>query len=76
MSFRDRFTAASKTMAEMVGKATTDEVFQSRIDICNECPHLNSVRQCRECGCFVDGKARLALQECPIKKWSHGPLKS
>jgi len=48
----------------------TVELKNSRIVICNRCPELRaSTRQCKKCGCFVDAKALLKNQKCPLEKW-------
>jgi hypothetical protein len=56
------------------------EVAESRLEVCQLCPSRTSTR-CAECGCFLDvrpdggpGKAFLASEECPLKKWGkHEP---
>jgi hypothetical protein len=41
-----------------------------RLAICNECPSLfRPTWSCKECGCFMKVKARLAGSECPLGKW-------
>lgn len=46
----------------------TDAEWGARIAECEACPHLKD-EQCEICTCFVDGKAMLALERCPKKKW-------
>lgn len=42
----------------------------SRMEICHGCDRLNGLLQtCRECGCFMPAKTRLAHAECPLGKW-------
>lgn len=43
-------------------------VIQKRLDICLSCRHLVQIR-CNVCGCYVDKKAALAAEKCPIGKW-------
>lgn len=40
-----------------------------RIGICKECPHLNRLNICRQCGCFMPAKVRIPEAHCPILKW-------
>ena len=46
----------------------SDEIKQTRLDICYECPAWDG-RRCKECGCHMKTKASLASSECPLKKW-------
>lgn len=55
-----------KSDAEYVDEQTEDE----RIAICKSCDRLIKLTmQCKECGCFMNFKARLKKASCPIKKW-------
>lgn len=46
------------------------EVAFARLDICADCDRLfQPTFTCKECGCFMKVKARLAGQHCPIHKW-------
>jgi len=40
-----------------------------RIGICKECPDLNKLNFCRQCGCFMPAKVRLPEASCPVLKW-------
>lgn len=47
-----------------------DEDFRSRLDQCERCDLYNHhSKRCKECGCFMMVKARLAGSHCPIEKW-------
>ena len=48
---------------------TEEEVHAKRIEICEACEHLNKLRQCDLCHCFMDAKTRLENAYCPIRKW-------
>lgn len=51
---------------EKLNKEDTDK----RLEICLSCDRLIKLtRQCKECGCFMDMKARLPHASCPIGKW-------
>lgn len=41
----------------------------SKLNPFNEWQEMNGVRF-KPCGCFMDVKARMALQECPAKMWT------
>lgn len=47
----------------------TDKIASARLDICNDCAHLNALKQCSKCGCFMAAKVKLAEAHCPIGKW-------
>jgi hypothetical protein len=49
----------------------SEEVKEERLAICRGCEHYNQKQvRCKECGCFLDQKASLALDSCPIGKWA------
>lgn len=54
----------------------TDETFEFRMSICkgNTCGRYSDDDQCSECGCFLNVKARLYAEECPLKFWSIGEI--
>ena len=55
---------------QVVSAVVADEETQKeRIAICNACPALSSIRQCRVCLCLVDAKTKLKEASCPEKKW-------
>jgi hypothetical protein len=46
------------------------ETIDARMDICNECPELIKItKQCKQCGCFMAAKVKLAEAKCPLSKW-------
>lgn len=48
----------------------TDEVYQDRISICKSCVYyFKPTGTCKDCGCFMKLKARLAPMSCGQKKW-------
>jgi hypothetical protein len=48
----------------------SEEVAESRISICNDCPELTSLtHQCKKCGCFMAIKTKMQAAKCPIGKW-------
>jgi hypothetical protein len=48
----------------------TDEVKDFRYDICKKCPEfLSATTQCKQCGCIMKIKTRMAQATCPIGKW-------
>lgn len=45
-------------------------VQEERYSICESCDRLTAVtKQCRECGCFMKLKVKLAEAVCPLGKW-------
>ena len=46
------------------------EKYQERLDLCNECEHFaKGSKRCRQCGCFMESKAKFTVSKCPIQKW-------
>jgi hypothetical protein len=51
-------------------KKVKEEVRQSRLQKCNNCPNLfKPTRNCKICICWVDWKTKYEEQFCPIGKW-------
>ena len=51
------------------GKVIADEATVSkRIETCKKCRHLDNTR-CSICGCFINVKAGLKSEKCPINNW-------
>jgi hypothetical protein len=47
------------------------EVFMKRYEICLSCDKIiKSTKQCKECKCFMNLKAKIPHSYCPIGKWS------
>jgi len=47
-----------------------DEEAERRYAICEKCPRfLGVTKQCKECGCFMNLKTKLADATCPLGKW-------
>jgi hypothetical protein len=48
----------------------TDEVYKERMTICKGCDKYDELEnRCKECGCYVPGKAKIILDSCPLDKW-------
>ncbi len=46
------------------------DYISERLEICKNCPRLfKPTYTCRECGCFMQIKARIPSQKCPLGKW-------
>ena len=47
-----------------------NEVYKDRMAICKDCIYyFKPTGTCKDCGCFMKVKARLAPMECGQKKW-------
>lgn len=45
-------------------------VQEARYEICESCPELTKhTKQCKQCGCFMKLKVKLAEASCPLGKW-------
>jgi hypothetical protein len=52
------------------GLFVSDETFNKRLDICKTCDKYDEMQQrCVECGCFLNEKATLSFEKCPLGKW-------
>ena len=49
----------------------SDQIYNERLEICKSCDWYdpNEIR-CKNCGCWLENKARWSLDSCPIGKWS------
>ena len=46
------------------------EEAELRFEVCKQCPQLiKATNQCKECGCFMNLKTKLAKADCPLHKW-------
>lgn len=62
VTFFDLLNPASQKSDSILSKA--------RLEICQSCDkYLDSVKQCKECGCIMPLKVRLANAKCPLAKW-------
>lgn len=48
--------------------ASSDKA-NERMSICENCPELSITNQCKQCGCFMHLKTKLAHATCPLNKW-------
>lgn len=52
-------------------KTVSEDVKLSRLVICNDCDNFNqTIKTCKQCGCYMPAKAMFADSECPDKKWT------
>jgi len=50
--------------------AVSEEIYKNRISTCRSCPKFDPDQfRCAECGCFLNTKAKVPFEECPLKKW-------
>jgi hypothetical protein len=46
-------------------------IAEKRLDICKQCPrYVKLTHQCKECGCIMNAKVKLADASCPLNKWN------
>ncbi|MBQ2115498.1 MAG: hypothetical protein IIW54_02160 [Lachnospiraceae bacterium] len=69
--------STKKSQMEMIEKyrdaikqadRVTDEEYEKRLGICQECEKLNA-GTCGACGCYVELRAIAKVSRCPRKKW-------
>jgi hypothetical protein len=66
---------AVKKFAASGFNPTPPEILASREATCRACPEwdaqaLNATGRCRKCGCSTWAKLRMAVESCPIGKWT------
>lgn len=48
-----------------------DKLYDDRLNVCKSCDKYDSEqKRCTECGCFIETKARIILDSCPLNKWT------
>jgi hypothetical protein len=45
------------------------DIRQSRLDICNACPHLLPTGHCEHCYCSISSITARPNAKCPIRLW-------
>lgn len=48
---------------------SSEQDAEKRLAICRTCDHMNSLKMCGQCGCFMPAKVRLKHTYCPIQQW-------
>lgn len=76
-SFPSVFQMAGNLMQSIATHITTgahnvpDVVYYQRMEICEGCEFYDEETvRCKDCGCYLNIKARWASMECPQKKWA------
>ena len=69
--FKSKLNSIKSEASTLIDVIKVDEeVRESRLAICTDCPHLfKPTKSCKKCGCFMTAKTWLKDAECPIKKW-------
>lgn len=50
--------------------AITEQEISRRLVLCHRCDlFLPQQKRCSRCGCYMDFKARMRSQHCPVGKW-------
>jgi hypothetical protein len=48
----------------------SEQTEKERLEICKKCPSYRKfAKQCKECGCIMPAKVKLADAFCPLGKW-------
>ena len=47
---------------------TPEAHYEERLEVCKECDFLFE-GMCRKCGCYVEMRAAVTKNTCPVKKW-------
>lgn len=46
-----------------------DEAIDLRWAVCNRCSEMGRLGFCKQCGCYLRAKVRVASEACPLGKW-------
>ena len=71
-SFFEKARNLAITMGDFANsgfKVADEEVYNKRMEICRGCDRFENNRFCKECGGFMDLKAKIEVAECPLDKW-------
>lgn len=65
---------SSTTEVESVDKGNTLffaalDIQTERYEICKQCPSFTVLKTCKECGCIMPLKTKIASATCPVEKW-------
>lgn len=65
---RDMVRSAKRAQRQLpvIAPAT---VGAERMAICRDCRYLEENTRCRQCGCMMAAKVRVAASRCPLGKW-------
>lgn len=51
-------------------KASTEDMQEKRMSICQQCEHMDKLNvKCNQCGCFLRVKTKWESEKCPLDKW-------
>jgi len=46
------------------------DTYKDRLKICATCEHfILKNKRCKQCGCYMESKAKFTIAKCPIQKW-------
>jgi hypothetical protein len=62
-------TPIQEEMVIQQGYFTTKETADQRYEVCKTCDALSILKTCKECGCIMPLKVRIAHVTCPLGKW-------
>lgn len=65
-----RFIKSTIKYAESGFSNVDDQTYQDRLSACYQCDqYFNGI--CLQCKCILIAKARMATEDCPLKKWDN-----
>lgn len=62
------FAGAVGRLLKSGGATVSEAEYTARLETCSICPQRNDNR-CSVCGCFLEAKAALRGEDCPIAQW-------
>jgi hypothetical protein len=68
--YKEKNGATPLDMLNPNSEKTSEEVANSRFNICLSCNELTPhTHRCKQCGCFMNLKTKLVIAKCPLSKW-------
>lgn len=68
-STRSPDAVVSPTIEKSMGIFANTELQEQRYSTCQTCSSFTFLKTCKECGCIMPLKVRLATASCPLAKW-------
>lgn len=59
---------------DVIHPTISPETIQKRLEICRKCDKFEPIQErCKQCGCFMQFKAKLTTATCPLNYWNTQP---
>lgn len=56
---------------DVINPIVSEVAYKGRLATCDTCPKfVPDTKQCMQCGCYMEAKAKIRTAECPLGKWN------